>query len=58
MVLDDALRAMIVRQRPSNEIRHEAERQGFKTLRQDAWKRAIKGDTSIEEVMRVTRRTE
>jgi type II secretory ATPase GspE/PulE/Tfp pilus assembly ATPase PilB-like protein len=58
MVLDDTLRAMIVKQRPSNEIRHQAERNGFLTLRQDAWKRAVKGDTSIEEVMRVTRRTE
>jgi type II secretory ATPase GspE/PulE/Tfp pilus assembly ATPase PilB-like protein len=58
MVLDDALRAMIVKQRPSNEIRHQAEASGFVTLRKDAWKRALRGDTTIEEVMRVTRRAE
>jgi type II secretory ATPase GspE/PulE/Tfp pilus assembly ATPase PilB-like protein len=58
MVINDALRAMIVKQRPSNEIRHQAEADGFVTLRKDAWKRALRGDTSIEEVMRVTRRAE
>jgi type II secretory ATPase GspE/PulE/Tfp pilus assembly ATPase PilB-like protein len=58
MVLDDDLRAMIVKQRPSNEIRHQAEANGFVTLRKDAWKRVLKGDTSIEEVMRVTRKAE
>ncbi|MEI6148628.1 MAG: GspE/PulE family protein, partial [bacterium] len=58
MVINDALRAMIVKQRPSNEIRHQAEVDGFVTLRKDAWKRALRGDTSIEEVMRVTRRAE
>jgi type II secretory ATPase GspE/PulE/Tfp pilus assembly ATPase PilB-like protein len=58
MVLDDDLRAMIVKQRPSNEIRHQAEANGFITLRKDAWKRALRGDTTIEEVMRVTRRAE
>jgi type II secretory ATPase GspE/PulE/Tfp pilus assembly ATPase PilB-like protein len=58
MVLNDALRAMIVKQRPSNEIRHQAEADGFITLRKDAWKCMLRGDTTIEEVMRVTRRAE
>ncbi|MEI8139522.1 MAG: GspE/PulE family protein [bacterium] len=58
MVLNDALRSMIVKQRPSNEIRHQAEADGFITLRKDAWKCMLRGDTSIEEVMRVTRRAE
>ena len=58
MVLNDALRSMIVKQRPSNEIRHQAEADGFITLRKDAWKRVLRGDTTIEEVMRVTRRAE
>ena len=58
MVLNDALRAMIVKQRPSNEIRHLAEASGFTSLRKDAWKRVVRGDTTIEEVMRVTRRSE
>jgi type IV pilus assembly protein PilB len=58
MVLNDALRSMIVKQRPSNEIRQQAEADGFITLRKDAWKCMLRGDTTIEEVMRVTRRAE
>ena len=58
MVMNDALRSMIVKQRPSNEIRHQAEVDGFVTLRKDAWKCTLRGDTTIEEVMRVTRRAE
>ncbi len=58
LVLNDALRSMIVKQRPSNEIRHRAEADGFVTLRKDAWKCMLRGDTTIEEVMRVTRRAE
>jgi type II secretory ATPase GspE/PulE/Tfp pilus assembly ATPase PilB-like protein len=58
MVLNDTLRSMIVKQRPSNEIRHQAEADGFITLRKDAWKCMLRGETTIEEVMRVTRRAE
>ncbi|MEI6787285.1 MAG: ATPase, T2SS/T4P/T4SS family [bacterium] len=58
MVLNDSLRSMIVKQRPSNEIRQQAEADGFVTLRKDAWKCTLRGDTTIEEVMRVTRRAE
>ena len=58
MVMNDALRSMIVKQRPSNEIRHQAEVDGFVTLRKDAWKCTLRGDTTIEEVMRVTRLAE
>jgi type IV pilus assembly protein PilB len=58
MVLNETLRSMIVKQRPSNEIRQQAEADGFVTLRKDAWKCVLRGDTTIEEVMRVTRRAE
>ncbi len=58
MVMNDNLRAMIVKQRPSNEIRKQAEADGFITLRKDAWKCMLRGDTTVEEVMRVTRRSE
>jgi type II secretory ATPase GspE/PulE/Tfp pilus assembly ATPase PilB-like protein len=58
MVLTDTLRGMIIKQRSSNEIRRQAEADGFVTLRKDAWKRALRGETTVEEVMRVTRRAE
>jgi type IV pilus assembly protein PilB len=45
-----------VKQRPSNEIRDLALQRGFCTLREDGWKRALVGMTSVEEIMRVTRR--
>ena len=58
MLLDDTLRGMVVRQRPSNEIRHKAIENGLVTLRKDGWSRVLSGMTTIEEVMRVARRTE
>ncbi|MBN2301220.1 MAG: type II/IV secretion system protein, partial [Lentisphaerae bacterium] len=58
MILDDELRGMIVRQRPSNEIKQTAMSHGLVTLRHDGWRRALDGMTSIEEVMRVARKDE
>jgi len=58
MVLDDSLRAMIVKQRPSNEIRRQAVHQGFVTLRQDGLRRVLCGHTTFDEIMRVARRSE
>jgi type II secretory ATPase GspE/PulE/Tfp pilus assembly ATPase PilB-like protein len=56
MVLNDKLRSMIVHQRPSNELRQQAIRDGLVTLRQDGWARVLSGGTTIEEVVRVARR--
>ena len=58
MVLDDAIRAMIVKQRPSNEIRRQAMSQGFQTLRQDGLRRVLSGVTTFDEIMRVARRSD
>jgi type II secretory ATPase GspE/PulE/Tfp pilus assembly ATPase PilB-like protein len=58
MLLNDYLRGMIVHQRPANEIKHKAIENGLVTLRKDGWLRVLSGLTSVEEVVRVTRRTE
>jgi type II secretory ATPase GspE/PulE/Tfp pilus assembly ATPase PilB-like protein len=58
MLMDDVIRSMVVHQRPSNEIRHKALERGFTTLRHDGWKRVLSGMTTVEEVLRVTRRVE
>ncbi len=58
MVLDENLRAMIVKQRPSNELRHYVVSTGFATLRQDGLRRVIEGQTTVEEVLRVARKGE
>jgi len=55
MILDDTLRSMIVHQRPSNEIKKAAIKNGLETLRRDGWSRVLDGITTIEEVMRVAR---
>lgn len=58
MVLDDSIRSLIVKQRPSNEIRQQAIRRGFITLRQDGWRRVLTGTTSADEIIRVARKIE
>ncbi|MFO7870827.1 MAG: ATPase, T2SS/T4P/T4SS family [Kiritimatiellia bacterium] len=58
MVLNDDLRGMIVHQQPANEIRHKAVEHGLVTLRNDGWRRVLQGMTTVEEVVRVARKTE
>ena len=56
--LDETLRGMIVKQRPSNELRNYAVSRNFATLRQDGWRRVVSGQTTVDEVVRVARKTE
>ncbi len=58
MILNDALRTMIVHQRPSNEIKQQAMQNGMVTLRRDGWSRVLDGVTTVDEVVRVARRDE
>jgi type II secretory ATPase GspE/PulE/Tfp pilus assembly ATPase PilB-like protein len=58
MVLDDSIRNMVVHQRPSNEIKKQAIENGMITLRREGWNRVLDGMTTIEEVMRVARKTD
>jgi len=58
MVLNDVLRGLIVRQTPSNEIKHRAVEHGLVTLRKDGWSRAMAGMTTVEEVLRVARKAD
>jgi len=58
MILNDTIRGMVVRQRPSNELKQQAIQGGMVTLRRDGWSRVLDGMTTIEEVMRVARKTE
>ncbi len=56
MLMNDAIRAMVTHQRPSNEIKSQAIKNGMITLRRDGWSRVLEGITTVEEVLRVTRR--
>ncbi len=58
MVLDETLRNLIVHQKPSNEIKHAARRNGMVTLREDGWLKTLAGVTSVDEVLRVARKAE
>lgn len=58
MMLDNDLRALVVAQRPANEIKKLALEHGMRTLRRDGWNRAIDGVTSITEVLRVARKAD
>ena len=58
MVLNDELRDLVVHQRPSGEIKAKAIEGGLMTLRGDGWNRVLCGATSVDEVMRVTRKAD
>jgi len=58
MVLNDTLRGLIVRQRPANEIKYKAIEAGMTTLRRDGWSKVLNGLTTVEEVIRVARKSD
>jgi type II secretory ATPase GspE/PulE/Tfp pilus assembly ATPase PilB-like protein len=58
MVLNEVLRGLIVHQKPSNEIKHKAMEAGMITLRQDGWKKVLDGLTTVDEIVRVARKSE
>ncbi|MBW2100996.1 MAG: type II secretion system ATPase GspE, partial [Deltaproteobacteria bacterium] len=54
MVLDDALKNMMLKTYDSDRIKKEALKQGMVTLRQDGIQKILEGVTTIEEILRVT----
>ncbi|MFC1725045.1 type II secretion system ATPase GspE [candidate division KSB1 bacterium] len=54
LTLDDNIREMVLEKSSSIKIRNYALANGFKTLRHDGLLKALKGITSIEEIMRAT----
>lgn len=57
-VVTEPLRKMIMKKRDGSELKQCATSEGMTTLRQDGWRRVAKGDTTIEEVVRVTQTDE
>jgi len=55
LILDDAMKRMILKTSDSNQIQDEAVRRGMATLLADGAKKVREGTTTIEEVFRVTR---
>lgn len=56
--ISDAIRDLTVQRSSSAAIKAQSLREGLITLRQDAWRKLLKGLTSVEEVVRVTKSDE
>ncbi len=54
LVVNKAIRELILKKASSDRIREEAIKQGMKLLRLSGWKKVISGITTVDEVMRVT----
>lgn len=54
LILNKAIRELILRKASTEEIRDKAVSQGMKTLRLSGWQKVIEGVTTVGEIMRVT----
>jgi general secretion pathway protein E/type IV pilus assembly protein PilB len=54
MVTGDNIREMCVQRLNASAIRNQALKEGMITLRQDGWRKVLKGTTTLDEVARVT----
>jgi type II secretory ATPase GspE/PulE/Tfp pilus assembly ATPase PilB-like protein len=52
--IDARIQQLCVERASASSIRQQALRGGFTTLRQCGWQKVIQGDTSVEEVLRIT----
>jgi general secretion pathway protein E len=53
-VIDEDARSLILRHASTRDIRQHAIQRGMNTLRMDGFKRAMEGQTTVEEILRVT----
>ena len=58
LILNEALRPLILNRSAASTIAQKAIEQGMRTLRTDGWKKVKEGRTTIEEVLRVTQTEE
>ena len=54
LILNEAMRPLILNRTPASTIAARAIEQGMRTLRTDGWNKVKAGETTIEEVLRVT----
>jgi general secretion pathway protein E/type IV pilus assembly protein PilB len=54
MVTGDTIREMCVQRMNASAIRNQALKEGMVTLRQDGWRKVLKGTTTMDEVARMT----
>ena len=58
LILNEALRPLILNRSPASTIAQKAMENGMRTLRTDGWNKVRAGQTTIEEVLRVTQTEE
>jgi type IV pilus assembly protein PilB len=58
LMIDDAIQRLVLAQSPASEIKRHAVAHGMKTLHQHALEKALNGETTYREVLRVTQRAE
>ncbi len=58
LIVNEAIRPLILQRSAASTIAHEAIRNGMRTLRIDGWNKVKAGRTTIEEVLRVTQTEE
>ena len=54
LIVNDEIRSMVMRNEPSGKIKQKACEQGMLSLREDGAQKILRGETTIEEVSRVT----
>ena len=57
-VVTEPLRRLVIRKATGTELKARAILDGMDTLRNDGWRRVLRGQTTIEEVVRVTQADE
>ncbi len=57
-VVNENLRRLVIRKETGSALKQRATMDGMHTLRQDGWRRVLQGQTTVEEVVRVTQQDE
>ena len=57
-VLTEGMRRLVIQKATGTELKQRATHDGMETLRQDGWRRVGLGQTTVEEVVRVTQNDE
>ena len=55
LVMSNRIQEMILQGADSNAVKREARREGMRTLREDGADKMLRGETTVEEILRVTR---
>ena len=55
MVMSTHIQELVLQGADSNVIKREARREGMRTLREDGAAKMLRGETTVEEILRVTR---